>query len=210
MNRRDFAIGLGAAHLITRTAWAAAEPVEGKDYTRLQQSMPVAVPGKIEVVEFFGYWCPHCFHMEPKLEAWVKKLPSNVNFRRSPVAWRPTEAPFQKLYFALEVMGAGSDVHLKVFKAVHEQHMHLETDAGVADFAAANGIDKAKLADAMKSFSVASKVGAANQASTAYRIEGVPTFAVNGEFETSPEQAGGEDQALHVVEVLIQKAKVTR
>ena len=210
MNRRDFAIGLGAAPFITRRAWAAADPVEGKDYTRLQQSMPVAVPGKIEVVEFFGYWCPHCAHMEPKLEAWVKKLPSNVNFRRSPVAWRPTEAPFQKLYFALELMGAGSDVHQKVFQAVHEKHMHLETDAGLADFATVNGIDKTKLADAMNSFTVATKVGAANQASKAYRIEGVPTFAVNGEFETSPEQAGGEDQALHVVEVLIQKSKVTR
>jgi thiol:disulfide interchange protein DsbA len=210
VNRRDFAIGLGAAHLMTGTAWAAADPVEGKDYTRLQPPEPVAVPGKIEVIEFFGYWCPHCFHLEPKLEPWVKKLPAKVNFRRIPVAWQPAQAPFQQLFFALELLGARSDIHQKVFQAVHVQHVRLDTDAGIAAFAAANGIDKVKLADQMKSFTVAAKMRAANQASPAYQIDGVPTFAINGQFETSPEQAGGEDQALRVADALIQKATVTR
>jgi protein dithiol oxidoreductase (disulfide-forming) len=210
VNRREFAIGLGAAHLIARPAWAVADPIEGKDYTRLQQAVPVAVPGKVEVIEFFGYWCPHCFHLEPKLEAWAKKLPANVNFRRIPVAWQESQAPFQQLFFALELLGVGSGIHLKVFQAVHVQHLRLDTDAGVAAFAAANGIDKTKLADAMKSFSVATKLRAANQASAAYQIQGVPTFAITGQFLTSPEQAGGEDQALRVVEALTQKARVTR
>jgi protein dithiol oxidoreductase (disulfide-forming) len=210
VNRRDFAIGLGAAHLISPTAWAAADPIEGKDYTRLQQPEPVAVPGKIEVIEFFGYWCPHCYHLEPKLEAWVKKLPAKVNFRRIPVAWQEAQAPFQQLFFALELLPVGNDIHQKVFQAVHVQHMRLDSDAGVAAFAAANGIDKVKLADAMKSFTVAAKIRAANQASAAYRIDGVPTLAINGQFLTSPEQTGGEDQALRVADVLIQKARVAR
>ena len=210
MNRRDFAIGLGAAHLIPRTAWAAADPVEGKDYIQLQQPEPLAVPGKIEVLEFFGYWCPHCFHLEPKLEAWVRKLPAKVNFRRIPVAWQPPQAPFQQLFFALELLSVGSGIHQKVFEAIHVQHMRLDTDGGIAAFAAANGIDKVKLADAMKSFTVAARTRAANQASAAYRIDGVPTLAINGQFLTSPEQTGGEDQALRVADVLIQKARVTR
>lgn len=210
MKRRDFAIGLGAASLMTRTAWAAADPVEGKDYTRLQPPQPVAVPGKIEVTEFFGYWCPHCFHFEPKLEAWVKKLPAKVNFRRIPVGWQPGHIPFQQLYFALELMGVSGAIHQKVFDAVHVQHARLDTDAGVAAFADANGIDKVKLAAEMKSFTVAAKIQAANQAVKTYQIDGVPTLAINGQFLTSPEQAGNEDQALRVADTLIQKAKVTR
>lgn len=210
MNRRDFVVGLGAANLIVRPAWAAADPIEGKDYTRLQSPVPVAVPGKVEVIELFGYWCPHCFHLEPKLEAWVKKLPSNVNFRRIPVAWQEAQAPFQQIFFALELLGAKSDIHLKVFEAVHVQHLRLDSDAGIATFAMANGIDKARLADAMKGFSVSTKIRAANQTSATYRVEGVPTLAINGQFLTSPEQAGGEDQALRVAEALIQKARVTR
>ena len=158
MNRRDFAIGLGAAHLIAGPTWAAADPIEGKDYTRLQRSVPVAVPGKIEVIEFFGYWCPHCAHLESKLQAWVKKLPVNVNFRRVPVAWQEPQAPFQQLFFALELLAARSDIHQKVFQAVHVQHMRLDTDAGVAAFAAANGLDKTILADAMEGFAVSTKI----------------------------------------------------
>jgi protein dithiol oxidoreductase (disulfide-forming) len=210
LKRRDFAIGLGAASLILPTAWAATEPVEGKDYLRLPQSIPVAVPGKIEVIEFFGYWCPHCFHLEPKLEPWIKKLPAKVNFRRIPVGWQAGHVPYQQLYFALELLGAGSDIHQKVFQAVHVQHLGLDSDAAIAAFATAIGIDKGKLVNAMKGFSVATKVQAANQAFKTYQIEGVPTLAINGQFLTSPELAAGEDQALRVADALIQKAKVTR
>ena len=47
-------------------------------------------------------------------------------------------------------------------------------------------------------------------ADATYRIVGVPTLPINGQFLTSPEQSGGEDQALRVADVLIQKARVTR
>ncbi|TSA09302.1 MAG: thiol:disulfide interchange protein DsbA/DsbL [Comamonadaceae bacterium] len=210
MNRRDFVVGLSAANLISFPVWAAGEPIEGKDYARLQQSVPVAVAGKIEVLELFGYWCPHCFHLEPKLEAWVKKLPANVSFRRIPVAWQDTQVPFQKLFFALEILSSRSDIHLKVFEAVHVQHLPLDSDAGIAAFASANGIDKVKLLDTMKGFAVTTKLKTATQTATAYQIDGVPTLAVNGQFLTSPEMAGGEDQSLRVAESLIQKARVSR
>ncbi len=207
MNRRDFAIGLGAMPLLAPRARAAAEPAEGRDYIRLQQPVPIAVPGKVEVIEFFGYWCPHCNAFEPKLEAWVRKLPADVNFRRVPVAWQPAHEPFQRLYFALEALGLGGAIHQKVFDAVHVQHLRLDTDAGVAAFASANGIDKVKLLDAMKGFSVASKVRMANQLFAAYHLDGVPTLTVNGRFVTSPELAHGEDQALLVCDALIRKSR---
>lgn len=207
MNRRDFALGLCTPTLLLRSAWAASEPVEGKDYKRLSTQIPVAVPGKVEVIEFFGYWCPHCNELEPKLEVWVKKLPANVNFRRIPVGWKEQHVPLQKLFYALEALGINADIHGKVFQAVHVQHLHLDNDEGLATFASANGIDKGKLAGATKSFGVAAKIRAANQLFAAYRIDGVPTLAVNGQFVTSPEQAGGEDRALQVADALIRSAR---
>jgi thiol:disulfide interchange protein DsbA len=207
MKRREFTIALGVAPLIARPAWAAAEAIEGRQYTRVSPPVPVAVPGKIEVIEFFGYWCPHCNEFEPRLEAWVKKLPGDVNFRRIPVAWQKAHLPYQRLFFALEALGVGPEVHRKVFDAVHVQHLHVESDAGLAAFAGANGIDAAKLADAMKSFTVASRTGKADQLWAAYRLEVVPTLTVNGRFITSPEMTGGEDQALRVADELIRKAR---
>jgi thiol:disulfide interchange protein DsbA len=206
MKRREFTLGVGAAWLLTRPVRAATEPVEGKDFTRVQPPVPVAVPGKIEVIEFFGYWCPHCNEFEPTLEAWVRRLRAEVNFRRMPVAWQAMHVPYQKLYFALEALGQLEAVHRKVFYAVHVQGLRLENDAGIAAFAAASGLDGAKLVNAMRGFTVASKVQMANQLYTAYRMDGVPTLAINGRFLTSPELAGGEDRALNVTDALIRKA----
>jgi thiol:disulfide interchange protein DsbA len=210
MNRRDFALGLGATALLLQPAWAASDPVEGKDYTKLGSPVPVTVAGKIEVIEFFGYWCPHCNQLEPVLEPWLKKLPPDVVFRRIPVAWQAQHVPFQKLYFALESMGAGADVHKKVFDAVHVQHLRIDNDAAIAGFAGVIGVDKTRLLDEMKGFTVASKLATANKAFGAFHVDGVPTLAINGRFLTSPEMAGGEEAALRVTEALIRKAKATR
>jgi protein dithiol oxidoreductase (disulfide-forming) len=210
MNRRDFAIGLGAAPLMLGSSLAAVDPVEGKDYTRLSSPIPVAVAGKVEVIEFFGYWCPHCNELEPKLESWIRKFPDDVNFRRIPVAWQESHVPFQRLFYALESLGIGSEIHPKVFQAVHGQHLRLDIEAGLVIFAAANGIDRVKLTDAMKGFAVANKVRTANQLFSAFRLDGVPTLAISGRFLTSPDQAGGEDQALQVADALIRKSRMAR
>lgn len=206
MNRRDFALSLAAAAAVS--PWpvlAAGQPVEGQDFIKLGNPVPVAVPGKGEVIEFFGYWCPHCASLEPTLEPWVRKLPASVNFRRFPVAWNPAHEPYQKLFYGLEALGIGGDIHKKVFAAVHQQGMRMENDAAVAAFCSANGIDKAKLVDAMKSFSVASKANVAVQAFKSFGLDGVPSFVVNGRFITSPEKAKGDARALEVIEYLLRK-----
>jgi thiol:disulfide interchange protein DsbA len=210
MKRREFTLGLGAASLLPRLVQAATDLVEGKNFNSVQPPVPVAIAGKIEVIEFFGYWCPHCNEFEPTLEAWVGKLPAAVNFRRIPVAWQPGQVPYQKLFFALEVLGQLETLHRKAFYAVHVQGLRFDNDAGLAAFAAANGLDRAKLVDTMNGFAVSSKVRIANQLSAAYRIDGVPTLAVNGRFMTSPELAGGEERALQVANALILKSQAGR
>ena len=207
MKRRDLVIAMAIAPLATGAVRAASEVQEGKDYTRLKAPIPVAVPGKIEVIEFFGYWCPHCKSLESKLEPWVKTLPSDVNFRRFPVAWQDGQIPYQKLFYALEALGASKEIHPKVFKAFHDQYLRLDSDASTAAFATAIGVDKAKLSEALNAFSIAAKIRVATQQASAYMIEGVPTLIVNGEFATSPEIAKGEAQALKVTEALIQKVR---
>lgn len=211
MKRREFALGMGAgglASLVALPAGAQGGPVEGREYTRLQTPVPVSVPqGKVEVVEFFGYWCPHCNAFEPTLDAWVRKLPADVVFRRIPVAFNAAQEPYQRLYFALETMGLVGTVHAKVFAAIHVQHLRLEREADLKTLASANGIDFAKLTDTMKSFSVATRCNQAKQAASAWRIDGVPTLGVAGRYLTSVGQAGGHEQATAVMDALIRKAR---
>lgn len=214
MNRRHFTLTSSLPLLLPLlsplTAFAANEPQAGKDYATLAKPVATAVAGKVEVIEFFGYWCPHCHHLEPKLQAWIKTLPATVNFRRIPVSWSPSHAPLQKLYFALEQIGVPEAVHAKVFSGLHVDRKPAATDADVIALGQAAGADKDKLTQAMTSFGVANKIRQAQAAAPSYQIEGVPTLVVDGRFVTSPDMAKGEDQALAVVNALIKQSRSAR
>ncbi len=217
MKRRDFTLhtvrlgSLGIASalgaLLPTVLWAQGGPVEGKDYTRLKDPVPVAGSGKIEVIEFFGYWCPHCASLEPALDAWARKLPADVNFRRIPVAFSAAQESYQKLYFAIEATGQVQALHNKVFTAIHGQRQRLDKEAEIAALATANGLDGAKLVEAMKSFSVATKANQARQLTQAYHVDSVPMLAVHGRHLTSVAMAGSQERTLQVVDALVQQQR---
>jgi thiol:disulfide interchange protein DsbA len=197
----------GSAPLIPHAVRAQGAPVEGKDYARLAQPIAMPATGKVEVVEFFGYWCPHCHAFEPVLEAWVQKLPADVAFRRVPVAFSAPQVSYQKIYLALEAMGQVGAMHRKVFTAMHVQKQRLDNESDIVALMTANGIDGAKFSETFKSFTVASKANQAKQLADAYRIDGVPTLGIHGRYFTSPSLAGGQEQALRVTDYLIQRTR---
>ena len=214
MNRREFSAsllgtGVGAASL----SWAAAAsaqgatPVEGTQYTRIDPPVAPMTPGKIEVLEFFSYACPHCNSFEPAIEPWSKKLPADVAFHRVPVPFLYNYDNFMRLYYALETMGQVSAMQPKVFAAVHVERLRLDKPADIAALMAKNGIDSAKFLDIFNSFSVATSIARAKKLVTEYKIDGVPTLTVQGRYATSPGQAGGHEQALAVVDYLIQRVR---
>jgi thiol:disulfide interchange protein DsbA len=211
MKRRDFSLQLaaaGAGALWTVPARAQGGPVEGTHYTKLGQPVAVSVPaGKIEVIEFFSYGCPHCFALEPTLETWAKQLPQEVVFKRVPVGFNALYENYQKIYYALEAMGQVEPMHRKVFNAIHQNKQRLDKEADIAAFMTANGIDGAKFIDHYKSFSVQAKARQAQQLSRDYKIEGVPAMAVQGRYVTSGSQAGSNERALAVTDALVQLAR---
>ncbi|MGL6112221.1 MAG: thiol:disulfide interchange protein DsbA/DsbL [Rubrivivax sp.] len=208
MKRRDFSMRVAAAGL--GTVWAGAAgaqgaPVEGTHYTRLSQPAPVSAPaGKIEVVEFFSYGCPHCYTLEPTLESWAKRLPGDVVFKRVPVGFNALYENYQKIFYALEAMGQVDAMHAKVFNAIHQQRQRLDKEADIAAFMTANGVDGAKFIEQYKSFSVQAKAKQAQQLSQSYKIDGVPAMGVQGRYVTSGSLAGSNERALAVTDSLVQ------
>ena len=206
MNRRDWVLASASLAGLPLAAWAQGGPQEGRDYKRVETPVPVP-EGKVEVVEFFGYWCPHCNAFEPALEAWIKKLPAQVTFRRIPVAFSPGQEPRQRLYYAIETLGQVEAMHRKVFIALHVERKRLNTEGEILDWAKAQGMDAAKLGDTMKSFAVATKLRQSKQLADGYRIEGVPTLGIQGRFMTSPSIAGTAERALAVADALIAQSR---
>lgn len=210
MKRREFsgllaAAGIGAA---AGPLQAQGGPIEGTHYVRLAKPAPVSVPaGKIEVVEFFWYGCPHCNALEPALEAWIKRLPADVVFRRVPVAFGAVHESHQRLFYTLEAMGQLAAVHPKIFAAIHAQRQRLDREADQIAFLKAQGVDTARFAELSKSFSVQTKMRQAKQLTDAYDIDGVPALGVHGRFYTAGSLAGDNVRALAVADVLIARAR---
>jgi len=133
-------------------------PANGVEYVTLPVAQPVAAGKKVEVLEFFAYWCPHCNLFEPQLEAWLKKQGDNVVIRRIHVPKGDMTLPQQKLYFTLEAMGVAEQNQAKVFEAMHVQREKFNKDEQVFDWVAKNGFDRNKFIEIYRSMPVQIRV----------------------------------------------------
>ena len=200
------------AALQAPAAWAQFQkPVAGTDYAVLETAAPVEAPaGKIEVVEFFWYNCPHCNAFEPILSEWVKKLPKDVAFRRIPVAFNAGFVPQQRLYYALEAMGLLQKIHPKVFAAIHVEKLNLAKGEAITEWIGKNGVDTAKFLVQYNSFDVVTKTQKATQLQNAFKVEGVPALGVAGRFYTDGTMAHSMERALLVVQSLLDDLRKQR
>ena len=216
MKRRQFSLSTAsvvAASALTlpvaNTAMAQARQFkEGKDFKRLDKPVtPDAPAGKVDVIEFFWYSCPHCNAFEPVLDAWVKAAPKDLSVRRMPVAFNASFVPQQKLYYTLEGMGKLEELHAKVFRAIHVEKQKLTKDDEILAWVTKQGVDVAKFKEVYGSFSVSNQVRRASQLQDAYGVEGVPSMGVAGKYYTDGTMAGSMQTVLQVVDHLVATAR---
>ena len=193
------------AGLLPAVAWAQpARPLqELKDYRPVTPAQPSESGNKIEVIEFFQYSCPHCYSYEPTLQSWRKTLPADVEYRRIPISWDERAVPHVRIYYTLEALGKTNDLHSKVFEAIQVKKMPLLKPEEIADFMAANGIDRKQWLDAYNSFSVGARTNRAGQVWRAYKVDGTPAMAVDGKYMTSPAMVGSREGSVVVLNSLI-------
>jgi thiol:disulfide interchange protein DsbA len=192
------------------TAACAADLVEGREYARLKNPQPVETGKKIEVIEFFSYGCPHCSDLEPILQAWMQKLPPDVQFRRVPVIFQQRWEALARIYYTLDAMGDEGRLSPEVFKAVHVNGLPLYQDKAFFDWAAGHGLDRARVADVYGSFAVSSRFNRAKALAQVYNIQSVPTMIVDGKFMTSTDKVGSHEKLPPVLDALIDKARAER
>jgi thiol:disulfide interchange protein DsbA len=189
----------------------AAGPQAGRDFNLINPPLP-ALKGKIEVIEFFSYGCPHCSEFNPSVSQWAANLPKDVSFRRVPITFnRPEWARLSRIYYALESTGELAKFDTEVFAAIHRDRVNLmKSDEAVVAWAASKGVDGKKFGDALASFSMQSKVLRADQEAAAARITGVPALVVDGKFLVNNEAAGNHEELLKLTDSVIAKARQER
>ena len=201
-----------AACLMMFALAAGAEPQAGFEYKQTPQPIPTENAAKVEVTELFWYGCPHCHQLEPQLAAWVKKLPADVEFRRVPAIPRPDWVPGAKAYYAMEILGVLDKLHAPFFEAINKQKSVKPGDeTGIIDWITKqSGLDRKKVEDAFKSFSVNTKLKRSSQLFAASGATGVPALLIDGKYLTSSTMAGGNAEALQVADYLIERARAEK
>jgi thiol:disulfide interchange protein DsbA len=211
--RRQVLLALCATPALAVAQTVEGTPEAGTDYVVLPHPQPpLERSDKIEVLDFFGYWCPHCFQFITDLDPWRKHLAADVAYRHVPVAFRPNETPLALTFYALQAMNRLEDMHVKVFAAIHVDKRRMVDADSIADFMASSGIDRAKWLSVYNSFSVVTAANRAPQIWQAYGIDGTPTLACDGRFMTSPSMVRSKSNvgALATMDYLIDRVRRER
>ncbi|MCU7931957.1 MAG: thiol:disulfide interchange protein DsbA/DsbL [Candidatus Thiodiazotropha sp. (ex Codakia rugifera)] len=186
---------LNAAHAEWGEGWDPIDP-------------PVATTapeGKVEVIEFFWYGCPHCYHMEPQLEEWLKNKPENVEFIRVPAPLNNKWTVHAQFFYAAEILGLTEKLHNPLFTAIHDKKRKLYDKDSLIDFAVEHGADRQQFIDALNSFGVYVKVQNARKLGQRYQLDGVPAIGINGKYKTSGSLAGTYSKMFEIVSQLVSK-----
>ncbi|MEO5693687.1 MAG: thiol:disulfide interchange protein DsbA/DsbL [Usitatibacter sp.] len=185
------------------TLCLSAPAAFAQQFATLSPPQPTEGGGKIEVIEFFWYGCPHCYTLESSVAAWAKNTPKDVVFKRVPAVPSDSWGEMAKVFYTLEAMGVLEQYHQKVFDAVHRDKVNMGNKKQREEWLVKNGIDPAKYNEVEKSFTVSTKMQRAKQLTYAYKVDSVPRIFVNGKYYTSAEQAGGTQNVFTVVDQLV-------
>jgi protein dithiol oxidoreductase (disulfide-forming) len=181
-----------------------ADIVAGHDYMVLEVPQPQAVNGKIEVIEFFSWGCPHCDAFSPMLTRWLATLPKDVTFRRVPVGLgHPEWDSLVRAYYALQSTGDLARLDSPIFDAIHRQHVSLFDEQSITAWVGKHKVNVAKFKQAFQSFGVNTSVGQSEESAERYRVTGVPMLAIGGRYTVSSDH----EKMLAVSDELIAKVR---
>lgn len=195
--------------LVLSTHVMAESPQSGDQFDAVAQIIPTDNPAKIEVLEIFWYGCIHCYQMEAPLNAWVKKQASDVYFKRMPGLPNASWAPMAKAFYAMETLGVSEKLHTPLFEAIHKQKTLNPTDekAAIEWVTQKSGLDKLKVEQAFKSFTINTNLNRAAQTFRASGATGVPSLIIDGKYITSSTMSGGNANALKVADYIIENVR---
>jgi thiol:disulfide interchange protein DsbA len=181
---------------------------EGVNYQKLANPQPTATDDRIEVLELFWYSCPHCYQLEPEVEAWLETKPDDVGFVRMPAVLGPSWELLARAYYTAELLDATDKIHRPLFERLHQERKRIRNAEELKAFFVEHGVAAEDFDDTFSSFAVVTKTNRAKQVNNLYGITGVPALVVNGKYLVTAKLAGGNKEMLNVVDYLIEQERV--
>ncbi|MCH7233425.1 thiol:disulfide interchange protein DsbA/DsbL [Xylella fastidiosa subsp. multiplex] len=183
-------------------------PVVGEDYVEIPDGRPFApLAGKIEVVEIFGYTCPHCAHFDFKLQAWGARQAKDVRFTLVPAVFGGVWDPFARAYLAADVLGVAKRSHAAMFEAIHEKGSVPIQNVGpdeLAVFYAGYGVQPDRFVATFNGPEVEKRFQAARAYALKVRPVGTPTIVVDGRYMVTGHDF---DDTLRITDYLVSRER---
>ncbi len=211
----SLAIAFGGLTM-ARDAQAQGKPSEGIDYLALKNPQPIDPSGKIDVIEFFWYGCPHCYSLEPVIQPWIRTLPPDTRFRRVPAVFNEAWAVAARVFYTFESMGITERVHKPFFDAIHRDRLNIVAvkdktpvlnEPALVEWLKNQGVDADRFMSIYRSFGVEASVRGAAQMTQAYALDGVPAIGVQGRYIVSATMSGERATMLSVTDYLINESR---
>lgn len=189
----------------------AAEPVEGKDYFKVEPPLPPSDPSKVSVTEFFSYQCPHCYRFAKSYATWTAGLPADVKTDRAAVAiGHDAWAASAQAFYALSVLKAVPRIDDAFFTAIHQERKPLLDEAAITDWVAGQGIDRTQFQNAYRSFSVKLQTTRADDLSRAVKLPSIPAILIDGKYLVTISDDGDFADQLALAKTLVARARKER
>ena len=179
---------------------------EGLHY-KLIDGAPAVSSGPIEVIEAFSYLCSHCGTFDPYVEAWAKRLPDNVSFRRLPVVFgRDSWEIYARAYLTAEALSVAEAGHGPLMDRLWKEKKVMRSMDELAEFYAQFGADPQKFLATARSFAVESRLKRDQMRVQSFGIRGTPSLVVQGKYLVAGNAAVPSfDAMLDVADYLIEK-----
>src|SRR3990167_2986380 len=111
----------------------AEQIIKEEDYVVLT-TQNLTPTNKTQIVEFFSFGCPACFHLESTIETWVKRNEKNVTFMRIPVTFHPGWEIYAKAYYIAQSLNILPEAFNAIFTAIQEKQLDLANKDNMINF----------------------------------------------------------------------------
>ncbi|MCU5773472.1 thiol:disulfide interchange protein DsbA [Erwiniaceae bacterium BAC15a-03b] len=169
--------------LVLAFSASAAQFSDGQQYVTLGK--PVA--GEPQVMEFFSFFCPHCYQFERVYhvsETVKKNLPANVKVVKYHVEFLGGDMgkTVTQAWAVAMALGVEDKVTAPIFDGIQKTQTITDPASLKNAFVTAAGIKPEEYDAAWNSFVVKSLVAQQEKAATDVDLRGVPAMFVNGKY----------------------------
>ena len=160
-----------------------------------------------EVLEFFSFYCPHCYKFEPLMNLLEKELPDNVRIKKNHVNFlgQNMGPKITQAYAAAGILKVEDKITPIIFDEIHVQRKLISSEQDILDIFAKAGVSEKEAESALQSFPANGIASQMRRNTEKYKIRGVPTLIINGKYKVNTGSVKSTDEFTALVEFLTKK-----